>query len=372
MRDILLGSRRPFLKVPHGQLSFPLFMPDATLGFVRSLGSDDLVRLGVQALVMNVFHLMQRPGSSVIQALGGLHKLSSWRGPIVTDSGGFQAYSVIRRDPKMGSITNNGITFRPEGSSRKYLLTPEKSIRLQLKYGADIAICLDECTHVSDPLKSQQESVARTVNWGKRCKAEFERITNQSHASEEARTLLFAVIQGGGSRELRRECAEQLLEMGFDGFAYGGYPLDNKGRLLVDIVKFTREIVPAEFPMIALGIGEPSNVVKCARMGYELFDSSLPTRDARQGRLYVFGSGFMQLSETPEEVCSYLYIQDKKHVRGKGPISSHCDCLTCTNYSLAYLHHLFKMRDALYFRLATIHNLRFMTLILERLKGEPQ
>jgi len=372
MRKTSLGSAKRFLKVPHGQLIFPLFMPDATLGFVRSLGSDDLVRCGVQALVMNVFHLMQRPGSSVIQALGGLHKLSNWSGPIVTDSGGFQAYSVIRRDPKMGSITNRGITFRPEGSSRKYLLTPEKSIRLQLKYGADIAICLDECTHVSDPLQSQQESVARTVNWAERCKAEFERITSQSQVSEEAKPLLFAVIQGGGSHELRRECAEQLLDMGFDGFAYGGYPLDNKGRLLVDMVKFTREMVPSEFPMIALGIGEPDNVVKCARMGYELFDSSLPTRDARQGRLYVSGSPFSHLLEKREEVCSYLYIQDKKHVRSKNPVSSYCDCLTCSNYSLAYLHHLFKMRDALYFRLATIHNLRFMTFLLEQLKGELQ
>jgi len=361
------------LEVPHGRLSFPQFMPDATRGFVRSLGSDDLVRCGVQAVVMNVFHLMQYPGSSVIEALGGLHTFSGWHGPVVTDSGGFQAYSVIRKNPKLGSITNKGISFRPQSSSRKFLLAPEKSIRLQLKYGTDIAICLDECTHVSDPFEAQRQSVARTVNWAERCKTEFDRTVKRIHGPKEFRPLLFAVIQGGGSRELRKECAEHLLEMGFDGFSYGGYPLDARGKLLVDTIRYTRELIPAGFPMIALGVGSPGNVVQCARLGYELFDSSLPTRDARQGRLYVFERDFFGQSGAREDrVFSYLYIQDKKHMRSKAPVSAHCDCLTCSNYTLAYLHHLFSTRDALYFRLATMHNLRFMTLLMERLKGEPQ
>jgi len=366
----LTSPRGQVLEVPHGRLSFPQFMPDATRGFVRSLGSDDLVRCGVQAVVMNVFHMMQHPGSSVIEALGGLHNFSGWHGPIVTDSGGFQAYSVIRKDSKLGSIANKGIIFHPQNSSRRFLLTPEKSIRLQLKYGTDIAICLDECTHASDPFEAQRQSVVRTVNWAKKCRTEFDRTVKRRYISKEPRPLLFAVIQGGGSRDLRKECAEQLLEVGFDGFSYGGYPLDAKGKLLVDMIKYTRELVPAGFPMIALGVGEPSSVVHCVRMGYELFDSSLPTRDARQGRLYVFELGFFSQSESPEKVFSYLYARDKKHMRSKTSISTHCDCLTCSNYTLAYLHHLFNMRDALYFRLATIHNLRFMMLLMERLKGE--
>ena len=364
-----LGKR--FLDVPHGRLGFPLFMPDATFGVVRSVGSEDLKRCGVQAVVMNVFHLTQHPGSSVIRAFGGLHSFSGWGGPIVTDSGGFQAYSMVRRDPKLGSITNRGIVFRPEGSSRKFLLTPEKSARLQLSYDSDVVICLDECTHVSDPLQIQEESVARTISWAKRCKAEFERIVETKHKPKELRPLLFAVIQGGGSLELRRECAGQLLEIGFDGFGYGGYPLDSEGNLLTDTIKFTRELVPAEFPMIALGVGEPSNVVKCARMGYGLFDSSLPTRDARQGRLYAFNSGFFRRSEgLDRDLYSYLYIQDERHIKSREPVSPHCDCVTCSSYSRALLHHLFEMKDALYSRLATIHNLRFMTLLMERLKGD--
>jgi len=373
MQGSLPRSRGQVLKVPHGRLSFPQFMPDATRGFVRSLGSDDLVRCGVQAVVMNVFHLMQHPGSSVVEALGGLHNFSGWRGPIVTDSGGFQAYSVIRKNPKLSTITNKGIIFHPQDSSRKFLLTPGKSIRLQLKYGTDIAICLDECTHVSDPFEAQRQSVARTVNWAERCKTEFDRTVKQRYGSKELRPLLFAVIQGGGSRELRKECAEQLLEIGFDGFSYGGYPLDTQGKLLVNMIKYARELVPAGFPMIALGVGSPNNVVQCTRLGYELFDSSLPTRDARQGRLYVFEHDFFGQSEAQEDkVFSYLYIQDKKHMRSKAPVSAHCNCPTCSNYTLAYLHHLFNMRDALYFRLATMHNLRFMMLLMERLKGEPQ
>ena len=363
--------RKQSLNVPHGRLIFPLFMPDATFGVVRSVGSEDLRRCGVQAVVMNVFHLMQHPGSSVIQALGGLHSFSGWDGPIVTDSGGFQAYSVVRRNPKLGSVTKKGIVFRPEGSSRKFLLTPEKSVRLQLSYGSDLVICLDECTHVSDPVQVQEESVARTIGWAKRCKTEFERIVKKSHRSKELRPLLFAVIQGGGSLELRRECAERLLEMGFDGFGYGGYPLDSKGNLLADLIEFTRELVPAEFPMIALGVGEPTNVVRCAEMGYELFDSSLPTRDARQGRLYVFSSDFFRRSVgLGSDLYSYLYIQDKKHIKSIESVSRHCDCLACSGYSRAFLHHLFEMKDALYSHLATIHNLRFMTLLMERLKGD--
>lgn len=368
----LSNSGKRFLVVPHGQLSFPAFMPDATFGVVRSVGSEDLKSCGVQAVVMNVFHLMQHPGSSVIRALGGLHIFSGWDGPIVTDSGGFQAYSIVKRNPKLGSITNKGIVFQPNGSSRRFLLTPEKSVRLQLSYGSDLVICLDECTHVSDPFQVQQESVTRTVSWAKKCRAEFDRTVEQRQGTGELRPLLFAVIQGGGSLELRKECVERLLEIGFDGYGYGGYPLDSKGDLLTDIIRFTRELVPAEFPMIALGVGEPSNVIRCVEMGYELFDSSLPTRDARQGRLYASKGGFfIRSTGLDEDLYSYLYIQDNRHIKSREPISPNCDCMTCSNYSRAYLHHLFKMKDALYPRLATIHNLRFMTLLMERLKRDP-
>ena len=369
MRNNEPGPGTRSIRVPRGEMRPPLFMPDATFGFVRSLDVGDLRRCGIQAVVMNVFHLMQSPGSSVIQGLGGLHAFSGWDRPIITDSGGFQAYSLIRQNPGSGSITRRGILFRPKSFNRKLLLTPEKSIQLQLRYGSDVLICLDDCTHVDDPIEAQQESVDRTIQWAERCKSEFTKLVQHSRAPDGGKPLLFAVVQGGGSHELRRSCAEALLDMGFDGYAYGGYPLDGEGNLLAGMMRYTRELIPSEFPMIALGVGEPRNVVKCMDMGYELFDSSLPTRDARQGRLYVFKSDFTLERAWEEKGIGFLYIRDIKHIKDRGPVSPHCDCLTCSEHTLAFLRHLYEMKDPLYFRLATIHNLRFMTLLVDCLKG---
>lgn len=355
------------LALPHGQLRLPVFLPDATQGVVRSLDASDLLRCGVEAVQMNVFHLMQKPGSLTIKALGGLHSLFGWKLPIITDSGGFQVYSLIRQNPKYGKLTERGMLFRPDGSSRRFNLTPEKSIQLQMDYGADVVICLDDCTHVDEPLAVQQESVARTIHWARRCKAEFERKLAQRQMSEEQRPLLFAVVQGGGYRDLRKRCAEELLEIGFDGFGLGGWPLDSKGNLLQEIIAYTRELVPADLPMHALGVGQPANIVACARMGYNLFDSAMPTRDARHGRLYTF-TGDPASSTLEGEWYSYIYINDPKHIRANLPISPYCDCLSCSEYSLAYLHHLFKANDSLFYRLATMHNLRFVVQLMTRLR----
>lgn len=352
------------LQLPHGALQLPVYMPDATLGVVRSLDAIDLLNCKVQALVMNTFHLMQRPGSSTIQALGGLHEMSGWHGPIVTDSGGFQAYSLIQQNAKFGSLDADGITFKPEGASRKFQLTPEKAIQLQMAYDADIVICLDYCTHVDAPFEVQEISVTRTIAWARRCKSEFERLIKQKQLSEEQRPLLFAVIQGGGSHELRKRCTEALLEIGFDGYGYGGWPLDNQGRLLSDIITYTRELVPPQFPMHALGVGHPANVTECARIGYGIFDSAMPTRDARHGRLYAF----TQETRADGKWFNYVYVNDDKYIKSNEPVSSVCDCLCCTHYSQGYLHHLFKINDTLFFRLATIHNLRFMTMLTQRLR----
>ncbi len=248
------------LHLPHGDLRLPNFLPDATLGVVRNVDSSDLEQCGIEALVMNTFHLMQRPGSSTINALGGLHKMCGWQHPITTDSGGFQAYSLIRQNAKYGYMNDKGITFQPENSDRKFHLTPEKSIQLQVSYGADIVVCLDDCTHVDDPFETQQESVQRTIAWAKRCKEEFLRLMKQKRLAAEQQPLLFGVIQGGGFLELRKQCADALREIGFDGYGFGGWPLDNKGNLLTEIVQYTRELV-REWPMHALGVGHPANVV---------------------------------------------------------------------------------------------------------------
>jgi queuine tRNA-ribosyltransferase len=351
------------LHLPHGMLPLPAFLPDATLGVVRAVDATDLERCAVAGLVMNTFHLMQRPGSSTVRALGGLHAMSGWRRPIVTDSGGFQAYSLIQQGPRYGHMTENGITFQPEGAARSFQLTPEKAIQLQLSYGTDIAICLDQCTHVDAPRDAQEEAVRRTIGWARRCKREFQRIVAEKGLPPEQRPRLFAVIQGGGSRELRQRCASELLAIGFDGYGYGGWPLDSQGQLLTAMLAYTRELVPPEFPTHALGVGHPDNIVQCARLGWNLFDSAMPTRDARHGRLYVFAGNpaASAASNFTGEWFSYLYIGDQKLIKVSRPVSAACDCLCCANYSAGYLHHLFKINDSLFMRLATIHNLRFMT-----------
>ncbi|RPI21768.1 MAG: tRNA-guanine transglycosylase, partial [Chloroflexota bacterium] len=229
------------LHLPHGAIRLPEFLPDATRGVIRSVDSADVEACGVQALVMNTFHLMQNPGSTTIQSLGGLHAMSGWSHPIITDSGGFQIYSLIRQNPKFGTINRKGAAFRADDSGRKYNLTPEKSIQLQLGYGSDIAICLDDCTHVDSPFEEQEISVQRTVEWARRSKEEFTRHFEQKRSPSQQRPLLFAVIQGGGHPGLRKQCAEALLEIGFDGYGYGGWPLDSQGNLLTEMLRLTRE-----------------------------------------------------------------------------------------------------------------------------------
>ncbi|GHO43643.1 tRNA guanosine(34) transglycosylase Tgt [Ktedonospora formicarum] len=350
------------LQLPHGAITLPVYMPDATLGVVRAIDATDLEADSVQAVVMNTFHLMQRPGSSTIQALGGLHQMSAWQRPIVTDSGGFQAYSLIQQNAKFGSLSNDGITFKPEGSNRKFLLSPEKAIQLQFSYDSDVVMCLDYCTHVDAPEAIQEEAVERTIEWAKRCKREFQLQVAQRKLGDK-RPHLFGVIQGGGSFALRKRCAEALLEIGFDGFGYGGWPLDKQGKLLIDIITYTRELVPASFPMHALGVGHPGNVAECAKVGYGIFDSAMPTRDARHGRLYAFAD-----RTDDAKWFSYIYVNDDKHIKSERPVSIVCDCLCCSHYSLGYLHHLFKVGDTLFYRLATLHNLRFMTMLEQRLR----
>jgi queuine tRNA-ribosyltransferase len=354
------------LTLPHGALDLPTFLPDATLGVVRAVDSADLLSCGVQGVVMNTFHLMQRPGSSTVQALGGLHAMCSWPGPIVTDSGGFQAYSLIRQNVKFGSLTDQGLLIRPEGSERKLQLTPEKCIQLQIAYGADVVMCLDDCTHVDDAPTQQVVSVRRTIKWARQCRAEFDRQMEQKGLEGDARPRLFAVIQGGGSLELRRECAEALLAIGFDGYGYGGWPLDAEGKLVDEMLAFTRSLIPRTAPMHALGVGHPASVAGCVPMGYDLFDCALPTRDARRGRLYIFTGD--PISPHNDDWFRFLYIADDKHIKEQRPLDEHCDCLACRRYSIGYLHHLFKSSEASFQRLATIHNLRFMARMMAALR----
>ena len=382
------------LALPHGSLPLPTFLPDATLGVVRALDSVDVANCGIAGLVMNTFHLMQNPGSSTVAALGGLHRMSGWTGPIVTDSGGFQAFSLIAQNPRYGVVTEDGFTIRPEGSDRKLQLTPEKCVQLQVAYGADVVMCLDQCTHVDDPAQVQAAAVRRTVAWAARCRAEFDRLMAQKRLPPGQRPLLFGVVQGGGLPDLRAECAEALLAIGFDGYGYGGWPLDAEGQLVDEMLRITRRLIPAHFPMHALGVGHPANIAACAPLGYGIFDSALPTRDARRGRLYVrpgarAGRGAdakQQVSRQPRDQVSqrnpvspasssasssvqFLYIVDDKYIKAAEPVEEGCDCLTCTHYSRGYLRHLYRANEAAFQRLCTLHNLRFMSRLMQTLAG---
>jgi len=320
----------------------------------------------VPGIVMNTYHLMTKPGAATIKALGGLNKFTGWNRPIITDSGGFQVFSLIRENASFGEIRKNEIIFRKDG--KKTVLSPEKCIQSQLAYGSDVLMALDYCTHPNDPYERQAESVNTTIRWGKKCMDTFTRATTTRDNPNLPQ--LFGIIQGGNDKSLRKECADALLQMGYTGFGYGGWPLTEDGQLTEEILAYTAELIPNGMIKYAMGVGRPENIVACARMGYTLFDCVIPTREARHNRLYVFNDEF----EKPEDIdltrnfYRYHYILDDEHRRDSRPVSKICDCHACTNYSRAYIRHLVSIGDSLGYRLATMHNLRFYTMLMERLQ----
>jgi queuine tRNA-ribosyltransferase len=350
-----------------GTLAVPTFLPDATRAGVRGATSDDLRAVGIEGVVVNAFHLLRRPGARVLQAAGGIHRFMDWQGPVLSDSGGFQVWSLIRQDPNRGVIRDNEVIFREPETGEKWTLTPERIVNLQFQLGSDIVVCLDDCTDVGDDLSEQARSVERTIRWARRCKQEFERLVSQQRG--DTRPLIFAVVQGGGSEELRRECAEALVEIGFDGFGFGGWPLDADGGLLTDVLGWVVDALPASAPKHALGIGSPEHVVTAHALGYTTFDSSLPTRDARHNRLYAFRPGYPDNGLRPgDDFRSTVYILDTKYHGDREPIDPTCDCPACRKYTRAYLHHLFKIGDSSAERLATLHNVRFYMRMIAALQ----
>ena len=368
MNHTASSDRRPSsLATGHGELSLPAFLPDGTRGVVRTLDATDLDTCGVSALMVNALHLSAHPGASLIHRLGGIHRFIGWDRPIASDSGGFQVLSLIGADPKGGRVSDEGFSYRLDKGQKKRSLTPESCIRKQLQIGADILFCLDHCTHPKESEEAQAQSVARTVGWARRCKAEFVRLMDQK-TPPSGPPRLFAVIQGGDRRDLRAQCAEALLEIGFDGYGYGGWPVAPDGHL-VESVGHVAEMVPDDVPAFALGIGKPENLLAAFAEGYRLFDCALPTRDARRKRLYVLEGQMEDVRPGIDRWYRYLYIGDERYARDARPLDASCDCLCCARYSRAYLHHLFRVGEGSAFRLATVHNLRFYTRLLARLRG---
>ena len=361
------------LDLPHGTVSLPAFFPDATRGVVRSVDSTDLINCSVNGLVMNTYHLMTKPGAATVKGVGGLHKFAGWDRPIITDSGGFQVFSLIRENAALGEIRRNEIIFRRDG--KKTTLSPEKCIQSQLSYGSDVLMALDYCTHPNDPYEVQAEAVDTTIRWGKQCMDTFLQHKGAKKRSHQisgyattgtSKPQLFGIIQGGNEKLLRKECATALLEMGYSGFGFGGWPLDEDGRLTEEILAYTAELIPNHMVKYAMGVGKPENIVACVKMGYNLFDCVIPTREARHNRLYVFKEDFesRQDIDVNRDFYSYMYPLDDIYRRDPRPISPLCDCLACTNYSRAYVRHLLSIGDGLGIRLATIHNLRFFTMLM--------
>ncbi len=354
---------------PHGAVDLPAFFPDATYGAIRATGFEDVENAGLQGTVMNTYHLYNRPGPKRVKALGGLHRFTGFPRVILTDSGGFQLYSLIRENPNYGEIRDNEIVFRPDMGSEKLIFTPEKCIQAQLQYGSDIVMALDLCTHPEDPPEAQRRSVELTVKWARRCRDEFDKLTA---GRKGPKPLLFGIVQGGSDRALRLECGARLKEIGFDGFGFGGWPLDGNGKLMPSILQDAADAMDDALPKYAMGLGRPEEIVQCVDMGYTLFDCVIPTREARHQRLYAFKKGM----DTAEGVraadgkfYSFLYMLDDRHARDAGPADENCDCVLCRRYSRAYLHHLFKTDDPQAFRLATAHNLRFYGRLMELIRN---
>ncbi|MGI6238161.1 MAG: tRNA-guanine transglycosylase [Christensenellales bacterium] len=344
-----------------GEIPLPAFFPDATYGSIRAGSFEDVYAAGLFGLEMNSYHLMTKPGAKLIKSLGGLHAFTGYKGAILTDSGGFQLFSLIRENPAYGEIREGEIIFRPDMGAKKLIYTPEKCIQAQMQFGTDVAMALDLCTAPEDPYDEQKRAVELTVKWGARCRAEFDKLTKKSPSPP----LLFGIVQGGQFADLRMECGRRLEEIGFDGYGFGGWPVGADGALRLDVLKMAADAMPDGKIKYAMGLGRPEEIVQLVEIGYQLFDCVIPTREARHHRLYVFEPD----ADLHEKFYRHLYIMDDKYARDANPVDAHCDCALCTGHSRAYLNHLFKVNDPAAMRLATAHNLRFYGRLMERLRG---
>lgn len=330
-----------------------IFLPDATRGAVRFVTSQQLKETGTEGIVTNTLHLFISPGPDRIQGLGGIKKFINWDGIVLTDSGGFQVFSLIHSGKWKGKVHENGATFKSPLTGDVYELTPESSIDIQMKLGSDILVTLDDCRKANLTRKEAEESVNRTIAWAKRCKDYFEK---EYGGTNKTGKLLSCVVQGGDYLDLRKKGAEELSKMNFDGYNFGGYVIDDSGGLVEEEMKCVVENTPKDKFKYAMGVGKPEDIRKAAKMGYTVFDTVLVTRNARHGTLYS--------SDIEGEV---LRIRNTEYSNDEKPIDSKCDCYTCKNHSRAYVHQMLKVGEATGMTLATIHNLRYYQRLIEDL-----
>jgi len=324
-------ARAGLLSVSHGVIATPVFMPVGTYGTVKAMTAEELVSIGAQIVLGNTFHLMLRPGEKVIRKHGGLHDFMSWRKPILTDSGGYQVFSL----GDLRKISEEGVTFRSPINGDKIFLSPERSIEVQKWLNSDIAMVFDECTPYPANEEMARISMEMSLRWAKRSK--------QAH--EGSSNALFGIVQGGMHENLRSESAEKLRRLDFDGYAIGGLSVGEPKGDMLRIMTYTAALLPADKPRYLMGVGTPEDLLNAIGQGVDMFDCVLPTRNARNGHLYT-SQGIVR-------------IRNAEHRNSLKPLDESCACSTCQNYSRAYLHHLQRSNEILGARLNTLHNLHF-------------
>lgn len=334
-------ARRGALQFERGMVQTPAFMPVGTYGSVKTMSPEEVRETGAEIILGNTFHLMLRPGTEVIEAHGDLHDFMRWDGPILTDSGGFQVFSLA----EMRKITEEGVTFRSPVDGSKVKLTPERSMEVQQALGSDIIMIFDECTPYPATEQQAADSMRMSLRWAQRSR----------DAHGEHKSALFGIVQGGMYESLRQESADGLINIGFDGYAIGGLsvgePMDERNAVL----DYTTPMLPADKPRYLMGVGKPEDIVEAVRRGIDMFDCVMPTRNARNGDLFT--------------ATGKVRLRNAKYLTDTGPIEAGCDCYTCKNYSRSYLKHLDRCNEILGLRLNTIHNLSYYQRLMSGIRA---
>lgn len=332
-----------------------IFLPDATNGAVRFVTSETLVNIGLKGLVTNTLHLLILMGTERIRNLGGMHKFMNWNRWLLSDSGGFQVFSLIHSGKWQGEISDDGAVFKSPRDGTQYELTPESSIDIQMAIDSDILVVLDDCRAAEITRSEAESSVENTISWAKRAKRHFE---DEYGGTSKTGKELSCVIQGANYLELREKCAKELVKIGFDGYNFGGYVVDKEGNLAIEEMKVVIENTPCDAFHYAMGIGKPEDIFQAAKIGYKVFDTVLVTRNARHGTVYSF-----------DEIDSdcILRIRNADYAESQLPIDSTCSCEACRNHSRAYFHNLLKAKEGVAYSLLSQHNLHFYQRLVDAL-----
>jgi len=335
------GARLGRLHTPHGVIETPVFMPVGTLATVKAMTPEELKTLGAQIVLSNTYHLYLRPGPDIVREAGGLHRFMNWDRAILTDSGGFQVFSLS----SLRKIEEEGVTFRSHLSGEKLFMSPEKAIEIQNALGADIIMAFDECAPYPAEYEYVKQSVARTTRWARRSLAAHRRPEDQA---------LFGIVQGGVYRDLREQSARELVELDLPGYAVGGLSVGEPKAVMYEILEYTVPLLPADKPRYLMGVGSPDALIEGVIRGIDMFDCVLPTRVARNGTVM-----------TTE---GRLVIKSARYARDFGPLDPHCNCYVCRNYTRAYIRHLIKADEILGIRLTTYHNLAFLLNLMAEIR----